>query len=413
MQGNADSESQSIRLSTLFLSVYVPTFLLATGWNMVIPVIPFLAKQLGASIALAGVVVTMRGVGTLAMDLPSGLLVASLGNHRTLLVSTIGVVVTAVLTGLTHSIGALIALTLLLGSFQSAWMMSRLNYVRQLVPIHQRGRALSFIGGTFRVGSFVGPVLGGVVGRYFGLNVVYLLQGGIALAALLLILATRGHFAPERPQESRTHLLRSLRSVAVAHWRPLVTGGFAVLSLSVLRSSRQILIPLWGSSIGLDVASVGIILGLSSGIDMLMFYPAGIIMDRLGRKWAMIPCLLILSIAFVLLPLAGSFTTLLVVTLVAGLGNGFGSGIVMTLGADFAPDEAAGEFLGLWRLMGDIGTAAGPAAVGAIGESISLAVSPLFAAGMGVLGALVMYFFTPETRRRTEPPPAKIRGGGE
>jgi MFS family permease len=194
-------------------------------------------------------------------------------------------------------------------------------------------------------------------------------------------------------------MLKRIGSVAIAHRRPLMTGGLVVLSLMVLRSSRQILIPLWGNSIGLDVASVGLVMGLSSGIDMLMFYPAGLIMDRLGRKWAMIPCLVILSLSFALLPLAVGFTSLLVVTLIAGLGNGFGSGIVMTLGADFAPDGATGEFLGLWRLVGDVGTAAGPAAVGAIGGAISLGVAPLFVGTVGLFGAIVMYFFTPETRR--------------
>ncbi|HUX21955.1 MAG TPA: MFS transporter [Spirochaetia bacterium] len=400
-------ELPSIRLSTLVFSVYIPTFLFATGWAMVVPVIPFLARHLGATIGVAGLIVTMRGVGTLVMDLPSGMLVATLGNHRTLLLSSLGVVVTAVLTGLTHSIAALLVLTLFLGGFQSSWMMSRLNYVRQAVGVHQRGRALSFIGGTFRVGSFVGPIVGGFVGRYLGLSDVFLVQGAVGLAALVLILTTRGHFRPEEPHNTETSMLRRIGAVASAQRRPLMTGGLVVLALMVLRSSRQILIPLWGSSIGLDVGSVGLVLGLSSGIDMLMFYPAGLIMDRLGRKWAMIPCLVILSLSFALLPLAVSFTSLLVVTLIAGLGNGFGSGIVMTLGADFAPDGATGEFLGLWRLVGDVGTAAGPAAVGAIGEALSLGAAPLFVALVGVLGAIVMYFFTSETRRigrRSEPP---------
>ena len=153
---------------------------------MVVPVIPFLAKQMGATIAVAGLVVTMRGVGALAMDIPSGMLVASLGNQRTLILSSFGIVVTAALTGLAHSIVSLAVLTVFLGSFQSSWMMSRLNYVRGLVAERRRGRALALIGGTFRMGSFVGPIVGGLVGRYFGLSSVYLVQAAVALVALLL-----------------------------------------------------------------------------------------------------------------------------------------------------------------------------------------------------------------------------------
>jgi len=394
---NPHAPGGDIRLSTLIFSVYLPTFLFATGWTMVIPVIPLMAKQLGASLAVAGLVVTMRGIGTLAFDLPAGILVSSLGNHRILILSSVGVVVTAVLTGITHSVVWLAALTFLLGGFQSSLMMSRLSYVRATVAVHQRGRALSIIGGTFRTGSFVGPIVGGLVGRYAGLSEVYLVQGAIAALALVLIFVTRRYFHEDETVQTDRPVLRRVGSVAVAERRSLLTGGLVVLSLGVLRSSRQILFPLWGSSIGLDVGSIGLVLGLSSALDTVLFYPAGLIMDRMGRKWAMIPCLLIFSLSYFLLPLAGGFTSLLIVSMIAGLGNGFGSGIVMTLGADFAPDFGTGEFLGLWRLIGDVGTAAGPATVGAIGQAVSLGISPLFAAVVGILGAIIMYFFTPET----------------
>lgn len=396
-------EQDNVRLSTLIVSVYLPALLFSTGWRMVIPVIPLFAKQMGATIAIVGLIVTMRGVGTLVMDLPSGMLVASLGNHRTLLLSSVGVVVTAVLTGFLHNVVWLAVFTFLLGSFQSSWLMSRLNYVRETVPLHQRGRALSLIGGSVRIGAFVGPIIGGYAGQYLGLPAVYLVQGGIAFVGLMLVLVGRNHFAKETPRKSHVPLLRSIGSVAVANRKILLSGGLVMLALNSLRASRQILFPLWGSSIGLDVGSIGLVIGLSSGIEMLLVYPAGLTMDRLGRKWAIIPCLTILSLSFFLLPLAATFVSLLAIGLLAGLGNGMGSGIVMTLGADFAPDEAAGEFQGLWRLIGDVGTASGPAAVGAIGEAVSLDVSPLLAGVVGVLGALIMLFFTPETRKARRP----------
>ena len=55
--------------------------------------------------------------------------------------------------------------------------------------------------------------------------------------------------------------------------------------------------------------------------------------------------------------------TLLAAAILTGIGNGFGSGIMMTLGADLAPKGSIGEFLGLWRLIGDIGSTGGPLVV--------------------------------------------------
>ena len=47
-------------------------------------------------------------------------------------------------------------------------------------------------------------------------------------------------------------------------------------------------------------------------------------------------------------------------------GNGLGAGIVMTLGADAAPVDGRSQFLGAWRLCGDIGNTGGPLLVSAV-----------------------------------------------
>ena len=73
--------------------------------------------------------------------------------------------------------------------------------------------------------------------------------------------------------------------------------------------------------------------GIASVAEMLMFYPAGKVMDRFGRQWVAIPSMVIMGISFVLMPLTTSIVPLTIVSMVMGLANGVGSGIVMTLGA--------------------------------------------------------------------------------
>jgi len=161
------------------------------------------------------------------------------------------------------------------------------------------------------------------------------------------------------------------------------TAGVGTFGISVLRASRQVVIPLWGSHIGLSTSQVSLIFGISSIVDLMLFYPSGIVSDRWGRKAVAVPCITILSLGHVLLPLSHSFETLLLVALLLGFGNGLGSGIVMTLGADRAPEIGRASFLAVWRLVSDAGTTAGPllgAAVIALG---SLALAPPV---VGILG---------------------------
>ena len=77
------------------------------------------------------------------------------------------------------------------------------------------------------------------------------------------------------------------------------------------------IVPLWGVHIGLDVTQIGLLAGLTAGMEILMFIPAGLVMDRLGRRYASAPGTLLLSIGLAAVPLTQSFATLLVAGIVA------------------------------------------------------------------------------------------------
>ena len=101
-----------------------------------------------------------------------------------------------------------------------------------------------------------------------------------------------------------------------------------------------------------------------------------------------------------MVPFTRTFTSLLIATTVMGFGNGLGSGAMMTLGADLAPREGTGEFLGLWRLIGDVGGTTGPLVVGNIAEVWGLTTSALALAGIGYTAAAIFLWFVPETLQR-------------
>ncbi len=138
-------------------------------------------------------------------------------------------------------------------------------------------------------------------------------------------------------------------------------------------------------------------MGTAAAIDMTMFPAAGYIMDNWGRRYAAIFCLTLLSFGIFLVPFTTNFSTLVLVAMLVGLGNGLGSGINMTLGADFAPPHERGEFLGVWRLMGDSGSFAGPLLMGYIANTFLLATALSVTASLGLIGILMMAVFVKET----------------
>ena len=397
--------ARTFDLRSLIGGVYLPALLFGVGQWMIIPAIPQFAAELGAGVFLSGLIFAARGAGSMIGDVPSGLLTSRLGGRITMTAGVLLTAASAAAMGLSAAPAVLAVLTLLNGVAFALWHVSRLAWMTETVPVEYRGRALSLIGGVTRLGFFAGPIIGGALGKAGGLETVFFAQAAVVGLAALLV-ATRLPRAragdagtPERPRVS-------LRSVVLAERRSLLVAGSVAIALVLIRHGRQFLIPVWGSSIGLDPFQIGLVFGLASAVDMVMFYPVGMVMDRWGRKWVIVPSLLVLSASLILMPLADGFGPFLLVGLLSGFGNGLGSGAVMTLGADLAPPDAAGEFLGVWRLVGDVGAVAAPAVVGGLAAVLTLGAAAVSTGGIGLLGGAVMLLLVRETLTRSRASPA-------
>jgi MFS family permease len=386
---------EPFRVSSLTGSVYVPGVLYAIGQGAATPMIALVALELGASPAVAGAIVALRGIGTLFFDIPAGSLVGKVGERRAMLIATGALTLIALGIGLGPTLPVYAVLVFLMGGAWSIWALARLAFATEVTPSRHRGRVMSMVGGTMRIGQFVGPLLGGLVVIPFGLAGPFFVQ-----AALAIIAAISLGLAPEPPTVGTGETIpSSLRQVLRDHRHTLGTAGTVAVTFQLLRTARQAIIPLWGDHIGLSASQISLIFGLSSGIEMIIFYPVGMLMDRKGRKWAAIPSLLLLSLGLALIPLTTEFIGLLAVSLFVGLANGFGSGINLTLGSDLSPEEGRSQFFGLWRLISDVGTAGGPLLVAVVTSLVSLAAAPIAVAAVGLAGAAVMWRSVPETHQ--------------
>jgi MFS family permease len=73
---------------------------------------------------------------------------------------------------------------------------------------------------------------------------------------------------------------------------------------------------------------------------------------------------------------------------------------IQTVGADVAPPEARGMFLGVWRLTGQSGSTLSPVLFAVIAEMLGYGSSFLFVAASAAVVAFLLIFYVPETRTR-------------
>jgi MFS family permease len=372
---------EPFRLSRVAVPAFGPTVLASLGHGAVLPVLALSARELGASVGVAALTVALLGVGQLAGALPSGALAARIGERRALLVAAAVEAAAMAAALLAQSVWMLGAAVFAMGLSGALFGLARQAYLTEIVPIGMRARALSTLGGVHRIGLFFGPFAGAAAVAAWDVRGAYAVAVAASAAAFLLVLAipdlTAHHEHARRGLERRT-----VSSVLLEHRRILLTLGTGILAIAAARGARTSLLPLWAENIGLSATDTSLVFGIAGALDMLLFYPAGAVMDRFGRAWIAVPTVVVLGLGMMALPLTHSMLTLTVVALVMALGNGIGSGIVMTLGADAAPADARPQFLGGWRLFADFGLSAGPLLVSAI-----TLVAPLAAACVA-LGAL-------------------------
>ncbi len=403
----------------VIISGYGPTLLSSIGYGAAIPLIALLAVHLGGTVGEAALVTALLGIGQLVGDLPAGSLAATFGDKRALTGACLLDAVALASMSVLHTLGMLGVMVFVDGLAGAAFGLARQAFLTDVVPAQYRARALSSLGGVLRLGYVIGPVIGAWIVSHATLSAAFLFAAGMSCAAALVTTllpdvdsisrtespgAAPVSAAIDRPvpfaagqagEPSDAASKPTMRGVLREHRRVLLTLGTGVSLLMMVRAARQTVIPLWCASHGLSSAQTSLVFALSMAFDVVMFFPGGLAMDRFGRRWVVIPTMLIMGTGLFLLPFTHELTSIALVSALLGLGNGISSGVVMTLGSDASPVVGRPQFLAGWRLFGDAGSSAGPLVISAIASVAPLQFAMLALAALAWLGAAWLARFVP------------------
>ena len=369
-------------LRSIAVAAFGPSLLFGLGEGAILPIIPLTARELGASIPMAAMIIALIGIGSLVNNIPASAITMRWGERWAMVAAGLWSALGMALCLWTSQLLVLAAGCFMVGMSQAVYNLARQSYMSEAVPRQYRARALSALGGVMRIGMFIGPFMAAGAVHVFGLQAAYVVGLVAVLAAAVLGVRIPDLQAPPLPAGQAEPVRTTIASTLRDHRRVFLTLGLAVLLVSAVRASRQAVIPLWADHLALAPSVASLIYGMSGGIDMLVFYPAGKVMDQFGRRWVAVPSMLIMGLALLAMPLTAGATTLLLVSMAIGFGNGIGSGMIMTLGADHSPRHGRPLFLGVWRLMSDIGSSGGPALLSLLAGGLSLG------AGIAVTGLI-------------------------
>lgn len=110
--------------------------------------------------------------------------------------------------------------------------------------------------------------------------------------------------------------------------------------------------------------------------------------------------MVVMASSLAVMPVAHTFWPVIVTACLLGFGNGIGSGMVMTLGADFSPDVGRAAFLGVWRQLGDTGATFGPLALSGVTAAVGLPGAVALSAVPGFTAAVMLAYWPARLTRK-------------
>ena len=357
----------------LLVPVYLPWLAVGLGLGVLLPALPLYLRSESLSYTTVSVVLAAAGAGSALGSLPAGAIGQRIGDDGLMALAVATLAITTVLFGVATSVVVLVVLRVAYGAGQVALHQSRQTFITRTVPVVHRGRVMSWVGGTFRLALLVGPVLGGLVVDRAGFATAFVVAGG--LTALGLLGVERGTLRSVRCDVAERSASVPLRAALRRHRRRLVTVGIGPALIMAARDGRHVVIPLIADSFDMSASAVGAVVAVGTGADLVLFPVAGLLMDRFGRLFAIVPSFSLMAVGLLLIGLADTTTGVVVGTIVTGVGNGMSAGTMLTYGSDLAPADDPGPFLAGLNVMTYTGRVVGPLLVGWFADAVGLGTS--------------------------------------
>jgi MFS transporter, DHA1 family, tetracycline resistance protein len=269
----------------LLFSIFLVVFIDLLGFSLILPLLPFYAKEYNASDSQVGLLVASYAAAQLFGAPVLGRLSDQYGRRPVLLVSIAGNVVGYILLGLAQSIPMLFFSRMLAG-ITAANISVAQAYISDITDEKNRSRGLGLLGAAFGLGFIIGPAVGGALSRW-GYSVPAYLAAVLGTINLLLVIFWLPEsLTPERRAAMKSSAKMPLSLIGLWHalQRPMVgpllhTRLFFGMSFSLF----QTIFALYALyRFGLNAQHTGYILAYVGVLSVLV---QGVIIGRLNQRY--------------------------------------------------------------------------------------------------------------------------------
>lgn len=375
------------------------------GFGSIMPVIALYARSFGVLQSAIGVAIAAYGLARFLVALPAGRLADGIGRRRVLALGGLVSAAGNLLCAYASDFPTFVVARFIAGAGAAGVVTTGTIVLVDITTPAERGRVMSIYQGTFLFAVGVGPLPGGLLAERYGLAapfVFYAVAGTLAAAlAFFRVPETRdlrpaGATGAEAPPGSFVAQLRLLAGRV-----GFVLVGLTNFMAAVARTGALFsLIPILAQDrLGLSADRIGLGLAVASLVGLAVTYPAGVLVDRYGRKPVIVPATVLTGVALVIFLVAPSYAWFLAGCVAWSISASIGGAAPAAYAADVAPPRMNAAAMSAFRMLGDLGYVVGPVAVGLAADLAGADATLWTTAALLVVVALLFARFAPETYR--------------
>jgi predicted MFS family arabinose efflux permease len=377
--------------------IVVTTVLAHAAYNGSRLAISLNALSMGASALTVGVLMSLFAALPMMLSIASGRLVDRIGVRRPILLAVAFLALCVALPGIAPGILALHVAAAGIGTSFMLFHIGVQHAVGEMSPVAARKDNFGLLALGFSISNFLGPTISGIAIDTLGFRATFCLLALFALASLALLLSRRKSL-PHKVHAERDGEIRStwdlMRNVELR--RLFIVSGLLASAWDLF----VFVMPIYGTSIGLNASTIGLILGSFAAATFLVRLALPWISRRM-REWPMITTTFCVAcVAYALFPMVDAVALLAAIAFLLGLGLGATQPSIMSLLYATAPPGRAGEAVGVRSVVLNASHTVLPLAFGGVGAALGM--TPVF---WSMASALAAGGWFANRRRRSGPAP--------
>ena len=367
------------------------TLVIALGYSLILPVMPFYMENLGAGGRELGWLTAVYALAQTVCAPFWGALSDRIGRKPIISIGIIGYSISLFLFGLASSFWTLFIARSLSGILSSATSVASLAYVGDSSSEEERSKNMSQLGASMSVGVMMGPLLGGILAGY-SLALPFFTGAGISFIAFLLILT----LLPESIERSGLTEKRKPFDFSDLKSKIFGSAGMVLILIFVVHFCQTGLQGITGlyvvDKFGFSTKQVGVIwMALAGILIVVQGFLTGPLAKKIGEKRLILIGMFCKALVAFAMVLTTGFVSVLVVFGLFAVSSAI---TVPTLNATLSKtdNQHKGTLMGFASTAGNLSKVIAPLLTGYLYES-NIELPYITTGGIALIGVVICYIW--------------------